>query len=264
MHVAATVQNASLGNPPAVVVEFPSWCKFNPDGQQGDSFEILKTKWASFATSNLINKTCDVKGFVRIFCEHCAGGGSSGSNPDHAYEFHPALSMKCGNNDFSFTSMLQSFPGLRHITTSSASSCIAGRTLKVRFKNNRYEFLESGGGPCGNFAIVRVSAIDFDWSFAMDGGHYTFATVTANGQQTGKIGLYTFAGTDLDTWLKATIANGGNVTTPKTIHGVFTYDWEAIFDTLVNSQGNLRKPGQWTNIPFPLALLAYGETTAPF
>ena len=45
---------------------------------------------------------------------------------------------------------------------------------------------------------------------------------------------------------------------------MFTYDWQAIFDTLLTQQGNLRKPSQWQRVDFPLALIAYGETTAPF
>jgi hypothetical protein len=264
MHVAGRVQDASLGTPPAIVVEFPNWCKFNPQGALGDSFNSLRTTWANFVTANLINKTCDVKGFLRIFCEHCQGGGSGGSNPNHAYEFHPALSMRCGTEDFAFDSMLRTFPGLRHISPSTANNCIRGRRLQVRFKNNRYEFLESGGGSCGNFAIVTVNDFDFDWSGAIDGGHYTFATVTADGQHTGNIGLYTLTGSEIDMWLRDAIAAGGMGNTRKTIHGVFTYDWESIYLALVDDQGNLRKPTQWTEVEFPLALIAYGETTAPF
>ena len=263
MHVAGTVQDASLGNPSAIIVEFPNWCKFNPEGQEGDTFNTLKNKWGTFASSNLDNKTCDVTGFLRIFTEHAQGGGGA-TNPDHAYEYHPALSMVCGTQTFSFTNMLAAPAGLRHISNGAASNCIAGRLLKVRFKNNRYEFQESGGGTCGNFVIVRVSAINLNWSFAINGGHYTFATVTADGQQSGGLGLYTLTGSDLDSWLAQTITQGGLGTTTKTIHGVFTYDWEAIFDTLSDDQGNLLHPSQWKNIAFPMALIAYGEASAPF
>lgn len=57
MHVAGTVQNVAIGNPPAIVVEFPNWCKFNPQGNLGDNFATLKQKWNTFATSNVDNKT---------------------------------------------------------------------------------------------------------------------------------------------------------------------------------------------------------------
>jgi hypothetical protein len=262
MHIAGKVQNASPGTPSGMVVEFPNWCKFSPDGQLG--VPNLGTVWADLVESRVIGQNCDVKGFLRIFCEHCQGGSPGGSNPDHAYEFHPALSMTCGSDSFDFNNMLRTFPGLRHISPSTAANCIQGRELRVRFKNNRYEFAESGGGSCGNFAVVQVTDINLDWSFAIEGGHYSFADVTADGQGVGGIGLYTFTGSNADTWLAQAIQQGGVGNSGKVVHGVFTYDWQSIFDTLLDTQGNLRKPVQWQRIDFPLALIVYGETTAPF
>lgn len=265
MHIAGRVLDASLGNPSAIVVEFPSWCKFEPNGQlSGQSFSALSSMWGNLADTRLVNKTCDVKGFLRIFCEHCTGGGSGGSNPNHAYEFHPAMSMTCGSENFSFGNMLRAFPGLRHISPSTAANCINGRELRVRFRNNRYEFQESGGGSCGNFAIVELRSINLEWSFEVDGGHYAFAEVTANGTSFGGLGIYTLSGTEADAWLAQTIQQGGMGNSRKVFHGVFTYDWEAIFDTLRAAQGNLRKPSQFERIDFPLALIVYGEATAPF
>jgi hypothetical protein len=88
------------------------------------------------------------------------GGGSGGSNPDHVYEFHPALSMTCDGDEISFGNMLTFFPGMRRIQPSTATNCINGRELYVRFKNNRYEFQQGGGGRCGNCAIIEVNDID--------------------------------------------------------------------------------------------------------
>ena len=42
-----------------------------PDGTDGQSFSSLRTTWGNFADTNAVNRTCDVKGFLRIFCEHC-------------------------------------------------------------------------------------------------------------------------------------------------------------------------------------------------
>jgi hypothetical protein len=263
MHVAGTVQGLSLGNPSPVIVEFPNWCEFSPQGQLGESFNELKGEWDDFAGSNLDGQNCDVTGFLRIFTEHADTGGGP-TNPNHVYEYHPALSVACGSRNFSFANMLRAFPNLRHISPTAASNCISGRRLQVRFSHNRYEFQESGGGTCGNFAIVRVSALDMDWSFETGGGHYAFATVTADGHHAGQIGLYTLSGTDMDSWLSQAISSGGMGHSTKVIHGVFAYDWEAIIDTLTDAQGNLKRPGQWTEVDFPLALITYGETTAPF
>jgi hypothetical protein len=160
--------------------------------------------------------------------------------------------------------MLRAFPGLRHISNGAAASCITGRRLQVRFLHNQYEFTEGGGGSCGNFVIVRVSAINASQSLAIPGGHYTIARVTADGQQTGDIGLYTLTGSDSDTWLSQAITHGGMGNSTMVIHGVFTYNWQSIINTLKNPDGTLRKPNQLTEIRPSLAIISYGEATAPF
>jgi hypothetical protein len=263
MHVAGTPQNVSLGNPSAIIVEFPNWCEFNPQGNLGDSFNTLKTKWDTFATNNLDQKTCDVTGFLRIFTEHASSGGGA-TNPDHAYEYHPALSMKCGSNSFSFQDMLRASEGLRHISNGAASSCLSGRQLQVKFAHNRYEFFESGGGTCGNFVIVRVSSVNAAQSLTIDGGHYAVVKATANGQTTSGVGLYTLSGSPLDSWLANAISHGGIGSSTKVVHGVFTYNWQSIINSLKKPDGTLRRPTALTNIQPSLAIIAYGETTAPF
>lgn len=263
MHVAGTPQDVSLGNPAALIVEFPNWCEFNPQGNLGDSFSTLKTKWNTFATNNLDHKTCDVTGFLRIFTEHATGGGGA-TNPDHAYEYHPALSMKCGSQSFSFGNMLRASDGLRHISNGAASQCMSGRQLKVKFAHNRYEFFESAGGTCGNFVIIRASSIDVSQSLTIDGGHYAVVKATANGQNSSNVGLYTLSGSTLDSWLANAIANGGIGSSTKVIHGVFTYNWQSIINTLKKPDGSLRRPTQQTSLRPSLAIIAYGEATAPF
>jgi hypothetical protein len=263
MHVAGRVQDASPGTPSGMVVEFPNWCEFSPEGQLGQGFDQLSGAWRDLVEAQVLNRDCDVKGFLRIFTEHASSGGGP-SNPDHAYEYHPALSMTCGTQTFAFDGTLRAFPGLRHIQPSTAADCVSGRELRVRFLHNRYEFQEGGGGSCGNFAIVRITGLNLNWSFAIDGGHYSFADVTADGHSVGGLGIYTLAGSDADAWLAQAIQQGGMGNTTKVVHGVFTYDWEAIIDTLLDQQGNLRRPSQWQRIDFPLALIVYGETTAPF
>lgn len=263
MHVAGRILNASLGQPSAIVVEFPNWCKFDPQGNLGDSFNSLKNQWGNFADTNLVDKTCDVTGFLRIFTEHATGGSGGGSNPNHAYEFHPAMSMRCGNQSFAFENMLRAFPDLRHISAGTASNCLKNRRLRVRFRNNRYEFQESGGGSCGNFVIVRVSAIETTDPALEEAGHYAIATVTANGNSTARVGLYTLAPSSLDSWLRQVLNSGGGSST-KVIHGVTTYNWQSIIRTLTDQNGDLRRPSSWTNIQTPMAVIAYGETEAPF
>lgn len=261
MHLAGTIQGTSLGDPSAIVVEPPNWCKFSPTGQSGGSFSALSTAWRNHVRSTIRDKTCDVRGFLRIFTEHATGGGSGGSNPDHVYEIHPALGMTCEGEQMSFDQMLKAFPGMRHIQPSTAANCINGRELYARWRNNRYEFRQGGGGSCGNFAIIEVRDVDMDWTYALNGGHYTFATVTANGQTQSSLGLYTLGGSEADQWLAGVLQQGGLGNTRKVLHGMFTYDWQSIVVTLTNEQGNLVRPNLWKRVDFPLALVIFGETT---
>jgi hypothetical protein len=57
MHIAGQVQGASPGRPEAIVVEFPNWCKFSPDGQQGLSFSVLSTRWDNLVRDNVDRKS---------------------------------------------------------------------------------------------------------------------------------------------------------------------------------------------------------------
>ena len=68
----------------------------------------------------------------------------------------------------------------------------------------------------------------------------------------------------MDSWLAGVIANGGMGNSTKVIHGVFTYNWQSIVNTLKNPNGTLRRPNQLTDVRPSLAVIAYGETTAPF
>jgi hypothetical protein len=134
----------------------------------------------------------------------------------------------------------------------------------VRFLNNRYEFREGGGGTCGNFVIIRVSFINVSQSVPVNGGHYAVARVTADGQHVGEVGLYTFPGTALDSWLAHALTHGGIGHSTKVIHGVFTYDWQSIIKKLKGPGDTLLKPNQFIDVTPPLAVIAYGVDTAPF
>ena len=45
---------------------------------------------------------------------------------------------------------------------------------------------------------------------------------------------------------------------------MFTYDFQSIIRALTDEQGNLVRPSIWKRVDFPLALVIFGEATAPF
>src|SRR5215813_9373587 len=177
MHVAGSAQGVSMGSPSAIVVEPPNLCLFVPPGVSKSPGSF----WPKNFDDNVISKTCEVKGFFRIFTEH-ASGTPTPSNPNHVFEVHPALSIKCGDNEISFKTFLSAPEGLRAIKATTATICMT-RSLQVRFKNNRYEFQE-GTQQCGNFAIIEITNLNQAWVHKMNGGHSAIARVSADGLST--------------------------------------------------------------------------------
>jgi hypothetical protein len=253
IHIAATPQQ-KLGDPPAIVVEPPNLCRFDPPSGN----------WPDVLDDKVMHKTCDVKGFLRIFTEHAQSSGG-GANPNHVFEMHPALSIARGGDTLSFTSFLTVFEKMAAIKPSTATSCIEDRTLDVRYnkKQKRYEFREQGG-RCGNFAIVEVTSTNKEWVRSIDGGHSAIVRVSADGKSRRTLKLYTLDGSVEDKWLDG-IMKGEESSKRKLLHGLFTYDWYSIVTTVHTKSGTWLKPTKWTQVKFPLAFVVYGETqTVPW
>jgi hypothetical protein len=254
VHLAATLAPEGQVDPDAVVAEPPNLCVNTAPG--GGS-------WLSLFDARVINKDCRVKGFPRIFTEHATTGGEHESNPNHVFEIHPALRLDCdGSAALDFTAFMGAPEGLRHILPSSAESCIAGRTLSVRFKNSQYEFLQKGGSGCGNFAIIEVSHLHEQWIRATGGGHSALARITADGNATHTMKLYTLEGTSADDWV--TSVQAGHADTKRhIIHGILTYDYFAILKAVTKVDGSWLPAStlaSWKLVDFPIAFIVYGET----
>ena len=253
MHVAATLSlDQAFGFPPDLVIEPPNLCQIDPNGDVSDEVD----GWLSIF-DDLQGKNCQASGFPRIFTEH-ATGGAGASNPDHVFELHPAVSVTCDGESHSFAKFIKIFPGMRAISPRTAASCIANRKLEVMYDSSqdRYLFRESGG-QCGNFAKIAIESILPNTVKAAGGGHTAIAHVSADGESSSTLKIYTLAGTDIDVWLSGT-------PNPIGLHGVITYDYFAILRTLDPSRtGNLQQPDTWTSISFPLAFVAFGESAEP-
>ncbi len=259
IHIGGSVQGTNLGIPNGMVVEPPNLCRIKPEGFSGNpsGTQLRNVIWPNLFDDKIIGRTCEVMGFLRLFTEHASGGGTGGSNPDHVFEIHPALSITCAGEETSFRNFLTIFPGMRAITFGSASSCIRQRDLSVRFKNNHYQFKQQGG-QCGNFAIIEVSSVVPNSTNELSGGHSTIGRVTADGENTSTLKLYTLSGSESDTWLAGVMQNGFG-TQPKLLHGLFTYDIPSILRTLRDANGQLTRPTTWQEIDFPLAFVVFGE-----
>lgn len=255
MHIAAEPVGKVLGDPNSFILEPPNLCKVGVDGQPAN----MSPDWAT-TFDGLNGETCDVKGFPRIFTEHAKSAGGA-SNPLHFYEIHPATQIHCSSQTLTFgPNYVKVFPKMRAITPGSATSCIEKRTLKVRYNTDTrmYEFQENGG-TCGNFAIAELNNIPTQWIDDVGQGHSAIARASTDGESTNSVKIYTLAGSDIDTWLAALKQNKHQQR--KIVLGLFTYDYFAMQKVLFNrTTKKWMKPADWTEIPFPLAFVVYGET----
>ena len=270
VHLAGQLLNEEFGEPEAVISEPPNECRFLPGGTNPTTKATAAT-WRSLLDKHVIGKDCDIVGFPRVFTEHADSGKAGTSNPNHVFELHPALRIACdGETPLEFFHALIAPKGLRHINATSAASCLADRKLSVRFKDGQYEFVQSGGQGCGNFAIVEVGSLNPAWILATTGGHSAIARVSADGSTRDSLKLYSLSGTQGDAWLASLMPPPGTkakiLTNRVLLHGVFTYDYFAIIKELHDENANQwKQPSKWTEIPFPLAFIVYGQTeTVPW
>jgi hypothetical protein len=253
IHIAAKA-SGDLAWPTGFVVEPPNVCKERAAGMPSTGSPT--SLWPKYLDQHVMGQQCEVVGFPRIFTEHAAGNADP-SNPNHVLEIHPALSLTCGSFQLDMRSFLKAYPGMRQIKPETAASCIAGRQLQVRKHDATYEFRQSGGGSCGNFAVMQAT-VNPKWVRKISGGHSAIARVSPGGGGSYSLKLYTYGGTREDNLL-ANIAQGREPSRRLYFHGMFTYDYFSILRAVRDPDGTWRTVSEWTDVRFPLAFVVFGE-----
>lgn len=267
VHLASNLLGTVFGDPPPVVVEPPNVCKFMPGATSPVTGSTsTRATWRAKLDSDVINKTCDVSGFPRIYTEHAEGQNPGASNPNHVFEVHPAIRIACqGSQALEFTKFLRAFDTLRRIKPASAQECLSTLRLWVRYHNvnneDHYEFFQKRSGKCGNFVIAEVSSLPREWIQATGGGHTAIGRVTVNGEDLLTLKMYAIEGTATNDWF-ARVKNGvHNLDDPRLVHGILTYDYFSIVKAIGEAGGELAKPSDWKEVKFPAALVIFGPTT---
>lgn len=250
IHIATKALTGQL-SPSGAVVEPPNLCKETPPGAAG-------TTWLQVFDDQVMTKECEVTGFPRLFTEH-AGGAAKPANPNHFFEVHPALAIKPveGGDGLDFLAFLKFHQGLPSIKPTSASSCMEKRKLAIRREKGKYFFKEEGG-QCGNFIKVEAT-IPSEWIRKINGGFSALARVTPPGESTYSLKIYGIENTPGGTLL-------GGLKTQETerrifLHGLLTYDYFAIVRAARQQDGTWLKIPKWKPVPFPLAMVIFGEVT---
>lgn len=254
MHIAGTpVDAVDKAAPPSVVVEPPNLCKNKPLG--GGS-------WNKFFDNHVIDETCEVTGFPRIYDEHLQGDETK-TNPHHMLEIHPAMSITCGGTTVDFRSFLAYHDGMAEIKPTSAASCFDTHLWARRNDaKNRYEFETDRKKTCGNFASFEMS-IFTEWIRELsNGGHSAIARVSPEGMGPETLKIYTYPGTAEDTLLASKMAS----TDPHFgtyLHGMMSFDYFSIVKALRTQQGDWIDFDGWKEVAFPLALVVFGSKEDP-
>lgn len=254
MHIAGhPVDAEDTAAPPGVVVEPPNLCKNQPPG--GGT-------WADFVDQSLIGQTCTVIGFPRIFDEHLVGDETP-TNPHHMLEIHPALKIDCDTADLDATGFLAYHEGMSEIQASSAATCFDTRLwVRQRDDLDRYEFLANRHRYCGNFASFELSVFT-EWIRQLSNtGHSAIVRVRPEGMGYRTLKIYTYPGTPADALL-ASFMGSADPHHGAYLHGMLTFDYFSIIKTLRNQDGSWKSVPEWTEVPFPLALVVFGGKEDP-
>ena len=245
MHMAARLVDESFGEPPFLVVEPPNLCRFKPNNATPTT-TTPNLIWKNLFDTSMKDKECDVTGFPRLYTEHMGeGDGTSPSNPAHVLEIHPATRITCdGAKPVDFIKHFRTFPGLTHIQPASAQTCLSTLRIWVKYHadEDQYEFFQRRSGKCGNLAIVEVTGLPREFIQQTGGGRTAIGRITANGEDTRTLKLYTIAGTPADEWFARVKDSKEQFDDPRLVQGFLTYDYFAIIRALEEKDGNSRNP----------------------
>jgi len=251
MQIAGRLDDISPGNPAGFLIEPPNVCHFPPPG------EGSPMRWRSLLTAATADKSCEIEGFPRIFLERYSPEYLT--NPNHFFEIHPALALRCGTWEVTFDSFLTSVPGMRVMTSAMSAECFSHRALELRYNadQSQYEFRELGP-HCGNFAVVRIERIRRSSAETLSGGHAVTATIATDETHSVELTLYTLTPSAIDAWIGGATGapvNGAAGFAPRFVIGMLTYD----FRTILRIAGQSRASGQWMQVPSPIALVLFGD-----
>lgn len=242
--------------PPAVVVEPPNLCVNDPP--DGGS-------WGAFVNANLIDRECVVRGFPRIYDEHLVGSATV-TNPHHMLEIHPALTIDCtgdGGGVLDATGFIAYHEGMREVLASSAATCFDTRLcVRRNASESRYEFRVDRNRRCGNFVSYELSVFDEFIRELGTGGHSALTRVRPENRPFETLKIYTYPGTAADDLIHS-FDESADPQHGTFLHGMMTFDYFSIVRTVRTREGVFLPLTNWTEVPFPLAMVVFGEKEDP-
>jgi hypothetical protein len=267
LHIGALLADPSISDFQGVVLEPPNVC-----------VETGKN-WRTFINT-FRNRDCVARGFVRVWPEHLTSG-SGCSNPNHFMEVHPLQTLTCGDDEvLDFTSKLRVVEDLGYKPVSTVRLMMGlklwvcqgcpGAPSESGIQPLSFDYCFGSGctrPQASNFARFKVRVIRGTIRPEQGRTLEGFATAIArvlpvglNGQASGSrympLKFYALQGSEFYDKLLAMRGDTGNVPTLDVI-GIFTVDPFSVLK-VIEREGV--PSGEWVNVPFPVALIVFGET----
>ena len=232
------------GDPDGWVLEPMNACQEPLPGTK----TYTKAAWLHFGDL-LKGKTVDVTGIVRIWPEHLTSSGAS--NPAHALELHPLLTVSTGQASYDFSTLVyapEDFPG--GLSTGTASSILTRTKVTVTHSADMAE-INFVAGTIGNFTTLSVradlqSATDIEGSYRMNG-----VVILDEGPDVS-VKLLIPKGTPIRDAI-AKLIQKGKTSAQFDFLVLFSLDPVALYDAATQSTG------EPVEVKEPLQLIIYGE-----
>jgi len=103
-----------------------------------------------------------------------------------------------------------------------------------------------------------------DWIRRLEhGGHAAIVRVRPEGIGPQTLKIYTYPGTPEDDLLDRQRTETEDTHLGTYFHGMMTFDYFAIVRTVRNRDGTWKTVDDWTEVPFPMALVVFGTKEDP-
>ena len=207
-----------------------------------------KTAWLRYGDS-VKNATVKATGIVRIWPEHLTSSGAS--NPAHALELHPLLTLAAGGTSHDFAKLVyapEGFPG--GLKPETAANILTGTTVSVSETGGTVT-VDFESGRIGNFSTFSVRML-LDTTEDVNGSHRLDGEVILSPTQKAPVRLLTAAGSDINATV-ARLMQGGRKSATFDLLVLFSLDPVALYRAAKESNG------QSVQVSKPIQLIVYGE-----
>lgn len=248
MHMGATLVGYK-GDPVGWVLEPMNLClEVMPDQ------EIKKTSDWEVLGDTLVGKTVDASGVPRIWPEHLkVDPRHKDSNPAHATEVHPLVTLSSGPKSFDFGPFVFAPEGFSGIKPRTAQAILTTTRVHVREQSGMVE-ITFESSQIGNFAELQVT-VDRDSIKDIDGSHAMDGTAVAASEEPSDVHLITVTGSAVnDTIASAKKGKKKHVTFDSLV--LFSLNPETLFAAAKNSHG------KEVEVETPIQLIVYGPQQA--